>query len=130
MVDHGESSKERRRHPRIKGNIPVKICGEEFDAVTETKNLSRSGAFCRVNKYIDPMTKLKIQLLLSYKRSGKTITKKVSCEGVIVRVEQRPDEQKGYNTAIYFNDISEKDANAIADYVHFMINKEDDQVEE
>ena len=128
MVDHGESMKDRRRHPRAKGNIPVKICGEEFDAVTETKNLSRSGAFCRVNKYIDPMTKLKIQLLLSYKRAGKTVTKKVACEGVIVRVEQN-SEGDCYNTAIYFNDIAEKDANVIADYVHFMINKDEENAE-
>lgn len=126
MVDQNDSLQDRRRHPRAKGNIPVKICGEEIDAVTETKNLSRSGAFCRVNKYIDPMTKLKIQLLLSYKKNGKAITKKVACEGVIVRIEKAHGEE-WYNTAVYFNDIAEKDACAITDYVHCMIHKEDNE---
>ncbi|MEW5895243.1 MAG: PilZ domain-containing protein [Candidatus Omnitrophota bacterium] len=122
MVDLGRLEKERRRHPRVKGNVPVKICGEEFDAVTEAKNLSRSGVLCKVDKYIDPMTKLKIQLLLSYKKNGKILTKKISCEGVIVRVEPAEDKEN-YNTAIYFNDIADKDANAIADYVHSMMQK-------
>ncbi|HSV43838.1 MAG TPA: PilZ domain-containing protein [Candidatus Bathyarchaeia archaeon] len=124
MVDQGEPLKERRRHPRINRNIPVKICGEEFDAVTETKNLSRSGVFCRVNKYIEPMTKLKIQLLLSYKKKDKMVTKKVSCQGVIVRSDAVPGENT-YNTAIYFNDIADKEANAIAEYVAAVITKED-----
>lgn len=122
MVDLGKSLKERRRHPRVKSNMPVKICGDDFDAVTETKNLSRSGVFCRIDKYIDPMTKFKIQLLLSYKKNNKLVTKKISCEGVVVRADQIPGEDE-YNTAIYFNDINEKDAVAITDYVHCMLNK-------
>ena len=68
------------------------------------------------------MTKLRIQLLLSFKKGGKIVTRKISCEGVIVRAEQADGEQS-YHTAIYFNDIADKDANAIADYVHFMMQK-------
>jgi hypothetical protein len=125
MVEQDNTLQDRRRHPRAKGSIPVKICGEEFDAVTETKNLSRSGTFCRISRPIDPMTKLKIQLLLSYKKNGKMITKKVSCEGVVVRIEKIP-EQDWYNAAVYFNEISDKDANVIADYVHCVIDKDAD----
>ena len=124
MVNHGDEFKDRRKHPRVGGNIPVKICGDEYDAVTETKNLSRSGVSCRVNKYIEPMTKLKIQLLLSFKKKEKKVTKKVACQGVVVRVE--PISSEGYfHTAIYFNDISDKDAVVISDYVHVMLDKEE-----
>jgi len=125
MVDQKTAMRDRRRHPRISGNIPVKIQGEEFDAVTETKNLSRSGAFCQVDKLIEPMTKLKIQLLLSYKRSGKIVTKKIACEGIVVRCDAVTGEQY-YDTAIYFNDIQDKDAGVITDYVHFMLNRQDE----
>jgi hypothetical protein len=124
MVDQEDVFKDRRKHPRVTGSIPVKICGEEFDAVTETKNLSRSGAFCRISKHIDPMTKLKIQLLLSYKKNGKVITKKVACEGVVVRSEKISGEE-WYNTAVYFNDISDKDASAIVEFVHCVSDKEE-----
>ncbi len=128
MVVDDKDFRDRRKHPRVKGNIPVKICGDEFDAVTETKNLSRSGAFCRVSRYIDPMTKLKIQLLLSFKKNGKMVTKKVSCEGVVIRSDIVQGENV-YNTAIYFNDIADKDAHLIAEYVHSILNKESDQSE-
>ena len=68
-----DSNFERRQHPRLTGNIPVKICSDDCDLVTETKNLSRTGVFCRINKHIDPMTKLKIQLLLPFKRQNKVV---------------------------------------------------------
>ena len=115
MTQHKDGS-ERRQHPRLAGNIPVKISSDDFDIVTETKNLSRTGVYCRVNKYIEPMTKLKIHLLLPFKRNDKIITKKVSCNAVIVRTESIPGENS-FNIAVYFNDIPSRGAEAIAEYV-------------
>ncbi len=122
-------SPERRKYVRLEKNIPVKISSEDFDIVTETKNLSCAGAYCRVSKYIDPMTKLSLQLLVPYKKNNKIATHKVTCQGVIVRVESR-NEDEGYNTAIFFNDIRPKDAKFIDRYVqsfHFEAMKEDRQ---
>lgn len=107
---------ERRKDPRLDNNIPVKICQEDGDLVTETQNISRSGAYCRVNQYIAPMTKLKIHLLLSASKSGKSASKKISCEGVVVRSEPAPD-GKRYHIAIFFSDITRRDAEYITDYV-------------
>ena len=107
---------EHRRHPRVDQNIPLKIFHEEGDIVTETGNISRSGAYCRVGKYIEPMTKFKINFLLPVKKSGKVSSKKISCEGAVVRVEKIPGTSE-YNLAIFFNDITQRDAEAVADYV-------------
>jgi hypothetical protein len=107
---------ERRQHPRLEGNIPVKICSDDFDIVTETGNLSRTGSYCKVDKYIEPMTKLKIHLLIPLKRGQKIVTKKISCDGVVVRTESVPG-QPFYNVAVYFSDIHSKDADYIAEYV-------------
>lgn len=121
-----QHSKERRKDPRFFGNIPLKISSEDFDLVTESKNLSRSGVSCRVSQYIEPMTKLKIQLLLPFKRNDKTVTKKVSCGAVIVRTESEP--AKGsYNVAIFFNDIQARDAEALAEYVNTMLVQKQEQ---
>jgi len=111
---------ERRQHPRLESNIPVKIRCDEFDLVTETKNISRSGVYCRVNKYIEPMTKLKIQLLLPFKNGAKTVTKKVSCYGVIVRTEAVPDGD-AFNVAIYFNDMAARDTECLTEFVNSML---------
>lgn len=113
-------TRERRKHRRLEKNIPVKISSDEFDVVTETKNLSCAGAYCRVNKYIDPMTKLNLQLLVPFKKNNKITTKKITCQGVIVRIESQP-ENEYYNAAIFFNEIQQKDAKFIEKYVHTLL---------
>jgi len=110
-------NQERRRHLRVEGNIPLKICTDDFDLVSEASNLSRTGAYCRVNQYVEPMTKLKIQLLLPFKRHEKVVTKKVACGGVVVRIEALPDSE-GFHVAIYFNDIQERCAEIISEYIN------------
>jgi len=90
--------------------------------VTETANISRSGAYCRVSRFLDPMTKLKIHLLLPMKKNGKSMTKKVSCEGIVVRVEPSPLKDF-FNIAIFFSDISRKDSDSIADYISSCFEK-------
>jgi len=110
------SAKERRLNSRVESNIPLKISCEDFDLVTESKNLSSSGAYCTVGQYLEPMTKLKIQLLFPIKKKNKLTAKKISCHGVVVRT-QAQEEQKNFNVAIYFNDIQEKDRKIISDHV-------------
>ena len=110
------SMSERRRDPRLENNIPIKIYGEEGDVITDTANISRSGAYCRVDKYIAPMTKLKIQLLLPITKAGKAATKRISCHGVVVRAEPVAGE-KYCHVAIFFNDISQRDSESISDFV-------------
>jgi len=107
---------ERRQSPRIDNNIPLKISSEEFDVVTESKNLSASGAYCLVEKPLEPMTKLKIQLLIPLKKKNKTTVKKICCEGVVVRSQPSLD-NNGYRVAIYFSNIQEKDKKCISQHV-------------
>ena len=114
------SSSEKRRSPRVDSNIPLKISGGEFDIVTESKNLSASGAYCTVDQYLEPMTKLQIHLLLPVKKNDKIVTRKIACSGVVVRA-QAQGEGKVFDTAIYFNEIDEKDRKAIAEYVQTLL---------
>ena len=113
---HQSSGAERRKDPRLTKNIPLKICQEDGDIVTETWNISRSGAYCRVTRYIEPMTKLKVHLLLPVKKNDKQATKKISCQGVVVRTEAVPGKDY-FNVAIFFNEMPKKDADVIAEYV-------------
>jgi len=111
------SERERRKDPRLENNIPVKICGEDGDLVAETQNISRSGAYCRISKPVDLMTKLKIHIMLTPPGEGKAKARKLSCEGVVVRCEPVEGGEEGYHLAIFFNDITKRDAEAITDYV-------------
>lgn len=113
----GPRSFERRKHTRMKTNIAVKLCRDEWgDIVAETENISRAGALCRINRYIDPMTKLKIHILLPFKRNGNNKSKAICCEGIVVRSE--PALKNGYySIAIFFSEIAQRDAETIEEYV-------------
>lgn len=115
-------SHEKRRHPRLESNIPVKISSGHGDILTETRNLSCSGAFCRVSLRLEPMTRLKIHLLLPLIKNEKVITKKITCQGVVVRVQAIEDGDY-YDTAIFFSDIAPKDSRAINEFVESMMEK-------
>ena len=111
-----KSNQERRRSPRLFKSIPIKLCQESGDIVTQSVNISHSGMYCRIDKYIEPMTRLKIHLLIPIKKSGKNSTKKVSCQGAVVRTEQIPGTEE-YNLAIFFNEIAQRDAELISEYI-------------
>ncbi len=63
------------------------------------------------------MTKLKVVLLLPIRRHNRVTTKKISCQGIIVRTESVQGEQY-FNVAIYFSDIPQKDVNCLNDYIN------------
>ncbi len=107
---------ERRRHARLEHAVPVKISSGDFDIVTETRNISCSGAFCQVSKHLAPMTKLKVHLLLPLRSGTKTVSKRIDCEGVVVRAGLAP-QGDCFNTAIFFSDIKSRDSEAIARFV-------------
>lgn len=116
MHSHPSQGQERRRDPRLDKSIALKISSGDFDIVTETKNLSGSGTLCLVDKFITPMTKLKLNFLLPIKRNKKIVNKKITCEGVVVRSEAAVDHEM-FQTAIFFSDISPKDSQAIHEFV-------------
>jgi hypothetical protein len=116
---HGVSSKpfiERRKYPRIEKNVPLKLSWADADVVTETRNISCAGAYCRVSKYVEPMTRVEITLLLPLKKGQKITTRKITCRGVVVRTEGIPGSEDFY-TAIFFSDILPKDSRTLAQFV-------------
>ena len=117
-------SQEKRRHLRLEVKIPVKMSGEHGDILTETKNLSCSGAFCRVSQRLDPMTKLRVHLLLPLRKSDKVRPKKITCQGVVVRVQAV--EEEFYDTAIFFSDIAPKDSRTINEFVESVMEEKQD----
>lgn len=115
---------EKRQHPRVDNNISVKISAADFDLVTETKNISCSGAYCRVGKYLEPMTKLAITFMLPCRKADKIVTRKISCQGIVVRTVNALQED-GFFTAIFFSDISEQDTRTLNEFVHNSITKKE-----
>jgi hypothetical protein len=114
------SSQEKRRHVRVEFRVPVKISGDQGEILTETKNLSCSGAYCRMTQRLEPMTKLKVHLLLPLRKNDKVTTKSITCESIVVRTQAVAGEQY-YDTAIFFSEIAPKDSRTINEFVESML---------
>ncbi|MBM3245066.1 MAG: PilZ domain-containing protein [Candidatus Omnitrophica bacterium] len=114
--------RERRLHPRLDHNLPVKIAAGGYDFSTTTQNVSSLGAYCHIGKYIPPFTKIAIKLNLPVCTEHGKEHYDVECNGVIVRSEDAPD--GGFNVAIFFNEIKESQKKIIAKYVNQFISQE------
>ena len=108
---------ERRRSPRIRRQVPLKIQHEEYDLVGQTQDISCIGAYCTIDKYIPPFSLISIILLLPLKTNKRNSICNVRCRGVVVRAQVNPHNRKQYNIAIYFNRISKSDKAKLLQYV-------------
>lgn len=110
---------ERRKNIRAKKQIPLKLADAAFDIITETVDVSSSGAYCRVTRNLQPMSKIEVVLLVPGKDNSAP-TKKIKCKGVVVRTEPaiiKYADRAHYNIAIFFTDVSKKDQKMVEDYL-------------
>lgn len=112
------ASSDRRRAPRIKSEIPVKISSEENDFITQTLNLGASGALFQTERAIPLMSRLAVTLLIPSAGKRKT-TKKIVCQGVVVRCDPVSSQTPGrhYNIAIYFTSLKDMDKKSLIQFV-------------
>jgi len=108
---------ERRRSPRVKRQVPLKIKLDGYDLIGQTHDLSCIGAYCTVNKYIPPFSLISIILLLPLKINNRNRIINLHCQGVVVRTEENPQSNKKYNIAIYFNRLRQPDKAKLSQYV-------------
>ena len=108
-------SQERRRHPRVAKSLSLQLSHTSDDIITETSNISASGAYCIMKRFIPVLTKMRVKLSVPDERTSKTI----SCEGIVVRVEPAHEQSKptDYKVAIFFHDLTEHDRTVLAHYV-------------
>jgi len=103
---------DKRKFPRANKILPIKLSDAGYDILTETRNISASGAYCSVNKPLEPMTKLNVVLLIPVKKNKNKIIKKINCHGVVVRLEDDNDsnnDKYSYRIAIYFSGLKDTD---------------------
>lgn len=107
---------ERRVHPRLDHTLPVNVAANGYDFSTVTRNISCLGAYCHIEKYIPPFTKVAVRLSLPVIRRSSEEDLRVECKGVVVRTEDETD--GGFNIAIFFNEIKEPQKKKISQYIN------------
>ena len=116
-MNYSNKTAERRRSPRIKREIPLKIKLDDYDLVGQTRDISCIGANCTINKYISPFSLISVILLLPLKINNRNKIYNLRCQGVVVRIEESPLNNKEYNIAIYFNRLRQTDKAKLLQYV-------------
>lgn len=106
---------ERRKHPRINLELPLKVAANGYDFATSTMNVSCLGAYCRITKYVPPFTRVLVKLALPIMTNAGSKNFNVECNGVIVRAED--ELSGGFNIAIFFNRIKEGQRKKISEYL-------------
>ena len=106
---------EKRQYPRIEQRVPLNIVANGYDFATTTQNISCLGAYCHIDKYIPPFTKIRVKLTLPIISNDKDNDCSVECNGVVVRTD---DEKKGgFNIAVFFNQIKNNQRQKITQYI-------------
>ena len=108
-------SVERRRAPRASERLLLAMTDGTSTFQAETQNLSISGAYCTLDRFLPPMTKLDVQFELP----NGSPPMRVRCTGVVVRVEPvvANVERPRYHVAIFFTELSERGRAAIDQFV-------------
>ena len=111
---------EKRSYPRISDEaVSLRVKGEEFDAITHTLNISASGVYCKVDRELPLMSRVKLMLMIPEKSGSRDDAAKIDVTGVVVR--EHPvivdGEIKHYDVAIFFDALTERDKETISQYV-------------
>ncbi len=111
---------ERRSSQRIDDKeTALKIRADGFDMATHTLNISSSGLYCKVDKELPLMSRIKLMLMLSDSGKADKQAKALEVEGVVVRAHPVIIDGKirHYDVAIFFDSLEPKARDLIADYI-------------
>lgn len=113
-------SEERRKSPRLEDeSLSLSLRLDNFDSVTHTLNISSSGVYCKTDKDLPLMSRVKVMLVIPDPSKDSSSTRNLEVSGVVVR--QHPvvvdGVTKHYDVAIFFEDLSPKDKEIISAYI-------------
>ncbi|MCX6355464.1 MAG: PilZ domain-containing protein [Candidatus Aureabacteria bacterium] len=126
-----ELSSNRRRAPRANVKIPVEIKIEKNALEGRTNNISASGVYCTVDRFIPINTKLDVTLLVPEKaRREREKSKEMKCHGIVVRNQPvgRDEAHRQYGLALYFTDITRDDQAELSNYVYARLPRKEQQM--
>jgi len=112
---------ERRAHTRVEAELEAHlICPIAEDTIAVvTRNISCSGLYCRVPRYIAASTRMAMAIILPVREAGQMHNRLLQLEGVVVRIEPEQEEAgtKDYRIALYFPTLTREARAVIGRYV-------------
>jgi len=111
---------ERRRQSRVEKEVLFKLSEQDISTprdliTTQSINISLTGAYCRVTRFIPVFTKVQVLFELPSDREKSHEEETfLACEGTVVRTEVEMEEsKKEYKIAIFFEEVSDTTLNVL-----------------
>ncbi len=100
-------------------SIPLKIQEKSTSVITETMNITTSGAYCNTSKPLPLLSKVVLTLLIPKHSKESKAEKKIKCKGTVVRTHPVIVDGKteSYDVAIYFDGLNNADRELISEYI-------------
>ncbi len=113
---------DRRAHPRVEANLAGQLVTHApatEAVVVRGRNISCTGVYCHIDRFIPPFQKLRLSMILPIRDNGRIHNETIQLDGVTVRVE--PDREDpdvlDYHVAIFFENLSKEDRDLIVKYM-------------
>ncbi len=110
------STIERRRHPRVRSDAPLQLTLKDRTVETRIRDLSSSGIRFPAPQAMPLLSRVQIALELPDAAGGK-VRDYLAITGVVVRCDRTLPGPAPYDTAIYFEDLSEQARSQLARYL-------------
>jgi hypothetical protein len=87
--------------------------------VTESQNISASGVYCLSDRFLAPLSKINLTLVLPRFGGRRGANELVKCEGIVVRCEPRQNSgvEKHWELACMFSGLDSTRRELLADFV-------------
>ncbi len=131
MAEHDE----RRRAERLDANLKLEVKLSKADGSTETTsletiNISTSGVYFRSDHFIEPMTKLAMELEVTVpnpQNDAAGATAPVPCEGLVVRAnpEGPVADCSDYEIAVFFTHIEPQGMDNLQKHIAMLLTDSD-----
>lgn len=108
----GATSRERRRHPRVRANCAVNLALDGGSFRANLRDISVSGMCFHLDRPITEMTTLGLDLELPYEDE----ILRVRGEGVVVRSEKISAAIDHYEVAVFFHALRDSDRERLETY--------------
>jgi len=118
MPQNINKNSDNRSYPRFILVLPLQLSTKNFTINTSSKNVSCSGLFCFVDRFIPINTELDVCMKLSYFVGARKVQKTVKCKAKIVRIESSENKEKGaFRVGIAFGQIKKENLLVLKKYI-------------
>ena len=107
---------ERRKQPRVHVDLPLQLTFRDSTVATQIRDLSTSGIRFRAPSVLPLLSRVQIALELPEMPSGASAGS-LAITGVVVRSDETGDDQRAFDTAIYFEDLSERARSQLSQFI-------------